>query len=78
LKRDLIVFGLILLAFYLGAVMTDTRHERNRDEAVSNAIAHCQDARDCDSQKVIDTVQSMADNGHKMIWHKVCWGKEEE
>jgi hypothetical protein len=64
MKRDLIVFGLILLAFYLGAVMADTRHEAHEQAAVEAALANYEPpALDCKDNQIIEAVKKLADNG---------------
>jgi hypothetical protein len=82
LKRDLItaaiVIAIMVFGIWIGHSVASYRYDEREQTAIKNAIAHCQEPRDCDSQKAINTIQHMADNGQKMKWWKVCWGKEEE
>jgi hypothetical protein len=77
-KEYVIASAVTCVMIYMTATITDRRHAQHEQTAIQNAIAHCQEPRDCDSQRVIDTIRSMSDNGQTMSWYNVCYSKREE
>ena len=63
---------------YMTATITDRRHEQNKQVAINNAIAYCGQPNDCNTSKVVATLQSMANNNYELVKHGLCWASSEE
>jgi hypothetical protein len=64
MKRDLIVFGLICLAFYIGVTMTHGIMKRNEQVAIKNAIATFEPSPlTCKDNDIIQAIGKLAENG---------------
>ena len=72
MKRDLIIFGLICLAFYIGVTMTHGIMKRNEQTAIDNAIATFEPSPlNCKDNGIIEAVKGLADNGAHVKYYEI-------
>jgi hypothetical protein len=64
MKRDIIIFALIILTNWITATTTHTIATRNEQAAIKNAIAHYEPSPlNCEDNEILEAVKGLADNG---------------